>query len=265
MLIGLGYRPHLDAWLRSRPASVGCLEVTADHFFRENGGLAPASLPALRERFPLMVHGLSLSMGTPGPLDERALDAFVRVAEQAQPLWISEHVAFTRAGGIDLGHLNPVPLTEESLAVLADHAAEVQRRCRLPMLLENITAHLGPVGEMAEPVFLNRLCEASGCGLLLDVTNVLINARNRGADPYQWLGQLDLSRVRQLHAVGYAWRDGRWQDTHAAPLDEDVLELVRWVTERSPVEAVTLERDDPDSTSEELEDELRRLERAVDG
>lgn len=265
MRIGLGYRQHLDAWLRRGPASVGCLEITADHFFPEAGGLDPAELPVLGERYPLMVHGLSLSLGTPGPLDSAALEAFAAVAEAADPLWVSEHVAFTRSGRIDLGHLNPVPMTEESLGVLTEHTREVQRRCGRPMLLENITTHLGPIGEMDEPVFLNRLCESSGCGLLLDVTNVLINARNRGADPHGWLEQLDLNHVRQLHAVGYGWRDGRWQDTHAAPLDEEVLELVRWVTERAPVEVVTLERDDPESTPEELEHELRRLERAIGG
>ncbi|HEX4349427.1 MAG TPA: DUF692 family protein, partial [Verrucomicrobiae bacterium] len=133
MKIGVGYRRELSGWIESRPRGVDCLEITAEHFFHDGEG----HLAALAKQYPLFVHGLALSLGTPGPLDKKHLGKFARVVSIANPDWISDHVAFTRTAEADLGHLNPVPPTREMLDLIAVHAREISDCCGKPMLLEN--------------------------------------------------------------------------------------------------------------------------------
>jgi uncharacterized protein len=259
-LIGIAYRHALAAWIDTRPPEVRCLELTAEHFF----DVPEQRLRALASRQPVFLHGLGMSLGTPGPLDAAMLQQFVRVSKVVDPLWISEHVAFTRAADIDLGHLNPIAPDRATLDVIADHAIELSRACGKPLILENITSHLALSGDMTETEFLNRLCERANCGLLLDVTNLYINARNHGFDPRRWLRELEASRIVQLHLVGYAHHDGAWHDGHAAPVQEDLLDLAREVVAYAPtVKAVIVERDANFPPPEEMATELRRLEAAL--
>ena len=113
--------------------------------------------------------------------------------------------------------------------------------------------------------FLGRLCERADCGLLLDVTNLYINSRNHGFDPRAWLRELDPRRIVQLHVVGYSVRDGRWQDSHAEPIQDDLRELVHDVLAYAPVRSIIIERDANFPPVEELAEELRKLEVALDG
>jgi uncharacterized protein (UPF0276 family) len=237
---------------------VDCLEITAEHFFD-----APETAPASSDSLPVYVHGLGLSLGTPGGIEEEALSAFAAVVERARPKWVSDHVAYTRMGGFDLGHLNPLPKTREAVRVIADNARRVADRCRRPMLLENITSHLDPGGDMTEPDFLNAICRGGECSLLLDVTNLLINSRNLRFDPARWLDELDRERVLQLHVVGYGVENGRWVDHHSAPMQDDLLELIAEVLRRCPVESVILERDGRLSELNEITSELAKLRALV--
>jgi uncharacterized protein (UPF0276 family) len=239
MKIGVGYRRELAKWIASGPSGVDCLEITAEHFYHGE----EAELRGLSEKYHLFVHGLGLSLGTPGPLDQSRLQRFAQVSTAARAEWVSEHVAFTRTAEADLGHLNPVPPTREAVEVLAAHAREVAARCGRPLLLENITSHVRLPGELSEPAFLNELCARADCGLLLDVTNLYINSRNHGFDPWQWLCQIEAGRIRQLHIVGYSRQDGRYTDDHSQPVQEELLDLARAVVRRAPVEAIILEWD----------------------
>lgn len=259
-LIGLGYRAPLAEWIHQQPPQVQCLEVTAEHFF--DG--AQTRLGWLSDRFPLFVHGLGLSLGSPGRLDPKILENFRRVVDVSKPLWISEHVAFTRSEEVDLGHLNPIPLTRASLSVIADHAKELADVCQRPLILENITSHLAPPGDFDEPDFLNALCARAGCGLLLDVTNLFINSRNHDFDPLDWLSHLDLSSVVQTHIVGYARRDDIWYDHHAAPIQPELHELLAHVVQASPVRAIILERDADFPPTVEIARELTELEQTCE-
>ncbi|HLY11458.1 MAG TPA: DUF692 domain-containing protein [Planctomycetota bacterium] len=255
-LVGIGYRRELAGWIASRPAEIGCLEITAEHFFDADAG----RLRALRRDFPLYVHGLGLSLGTPGPLDAGALDAYARVVEAADPLHISEHLAFTRTRDVDLGHLNPVSCTRANLALLVDHARQVMDRCGKPLLLENIATALRLKGEMDEPDFLNLLCDRAGCGLLLDVTNLWINSRTFGFDPVQWLGRIETRHLVQLHIVGYTRCGDRWIDAHAEPIQRDLYDLAGEALARAPIRSVILERDENIPDPRDLAAELGELE-----
>src|SRR5437016_5664420 len=146
MKIGIGYRHELADWLDTCPPGVECLELTAEHFYVNQHRLGKVvawanNMRAVGQQIDpghsLFVHGLGLSLGTPGPLDRRRLEEFAEVAIAASAEWISEHVAFTRTAETDLGHLNPVLPTRESVRIMAEHAREVTERCGKPLLLEN--------------------------------------------------------------------------------------------------------------------------------
>ena len=256
--IGVGYRSPLNGWLEKRPQEVECLEITAEHFF--DGG--ESLLSALSQRYPLFVHGLGLSLGTPGTLCQSTLDNFVKVATIANAQWVSEHIAFTRTDEVDLGHLNPVPWSRRSLAVIVDHVAEVAERCGKPVILENITSDLQVPGCYQETEFLNLLCETSSCGLLLDITNLFINSKNHGYDAVRWLHELDPQNIVQLHVVGYSKRGNRYRDYHSERIQPEIIELLQAVLEFAPsVQAVILERDQDLDDLSAIASELQRLQR----
>ena len=258
-MVGVGYRKELAAWIDSRPAGVDCLEITAEHFFE--GGRE--RLAELSKTYRLLVHGLGLSLGTPGQLDRALLEKFGAVAAGSRAEWISEHVAFTRTSEVDLGHLNPVPPTRAMVEVIADHAREVSDHCQRPIILENITSHLRIAGELSETDFLNAICERADCGLLLDVTNLFINSRNHGFDPLRWLDEIDATRIVQLHMVGYSFEEGRYMDNHAQPIPPEILDLAAEILSKADVRAVILERDANFPGSAELNDELAKLTRLL--
>ncbi len=255
-LLGVGYRRELAAWIDTQPSEIGCLEITAEHFF--GGDLS--RVRDLRRRYPLFVHGLGLSLGTPGALHPETLDAYARVVAAADPLYITEHVAFTRTPDIDLGHLNPVAPTRANLGVLIDHAREVMDRCGKPLLLENIATALALPGDLEEPEFLNRLCDRAGCGLLLDVTNLYVNSRTFVFDPAEWMNRIEPRNIAQLHIVGYTHRAGRWIDAHAEPIQQELFDLAELALGRSTIRSVIIERDENIPAPSELAAELRGLE-----
>lgn len=254
-LIGLAFRQPLADWILTKPDVIDCLELTAEHFF--DGG--EAQLEQLRDRYPLSVHGLGLSLGTPGAIDRKTLDRFKRVADLADARWISEHIAFTKTDEVDLGHLNPVPLTSDSLQTLIDHAREVMDLCQKPLLLENITSYLRVPEEIPETEFINGLCQQAGVGLLLDVTNLFINSRNHDFDPVEWLHRVEPLIIKQLHIVGYSFADGVWHDRHCEPIQDELLELAAEVVSYAPVESIIVERDGGFPPTDRVECELKRL------
>lgn len=262
--IGVGFRRSFAEWIHSAPAEIQCVEITAEHFFARGTGEGGrlAEVTQLADKYPLYVHGLGLSLGTPGPLDRDTLDEFSRVVEAANPDWISEHVAFTRTAEVDLGHLNPICPSEQSLAVFVEHVSQLAERFKRKVILENITSHLRIKGSMTEPEFLNRLCRESGCSLLLDVTNLLINSHNHGFDPRAWLDDIAPEQIVQLHVVGYSRHNGRLNDSHAAPIQDDLLELIEHVCRYAPVQAVIIERDKDFPSTDEMTRELKKLEQA---
>jgi len=261
MQIGVGYRRELSGWIQSKPQGLDCLEITAEHFF----GRGEEHLANLADQYPLFVHGLGLSLGTPGPIQKPHLEKFARVVEIAKPEWISEHVAFTRTSEADLGHLNPVPPTREMLTVIADHARQVSEFCGKPMLLENITSHVKLTGDLSETDFFNSLCEQAGCGLLLDVTNLFVNSRNHGFDPLQWLRKMESKNIVQLHIVGYSKQDHRYVDSHSAPIQDELIALAREVVRFAPVQAIILERDEDIPDVPGIETEIAKLLRIRHG
>jgi uncharacterized protein (UPF0276 family) len=262
--VGLGYRPALRRHLTAEPRRVDFVEVIADHFLDMRPERA-AELDWLRARVPVVPHGLSLSIGSAGGLDDAYLDALARLVERLAPPWLSEHLGFTRAAGLELGHFAPLPFTREAVDVVRRNLDQARARLGVPLLLENITApFLLPGAEMTEAEFLRAVLEGSNTGLLLDLTNLYVNALNLGTDARTFLETAPLERVVEIHVAGV--RPGEVSrgeladlaDSHDAPVPEPVWALVERVVAIAPVRALVLERDGRLGEFEEIDADLRR-------
>jgi len=211
-MFGMGWRsPHYAAVLKDRPA-VDFLEVHSENFFAA-GGAAPAMLEQARSHYELSLHGVGLSLGSACGIDDSHLERLARLVQRVQPRFVSDHASFARVGsGLNAGDLLPIAFDETSLATMVSHVQQVQERLARPILVENISAYLGWAGDaLAEPEFFNELTRRSGCGLLLDVNNLVVNARNEGADVVTaaqracaWIDALRPGIVGEIHLAGHA-------------------------------------------------------------
>jgi uncharacterized protein (UPF0276 family) len=239
---GIGYRrAHRDALLAGQPREL-VLEIVPDHFFADPDAIAP-----LAERYPIVFHDVGLSIATAGAAPRERVQRIRELAARAKPLLFSDHLAITRGpSGIDLGHLAPVWLVPEVLDLVVDRVLGLQDTLGVPVALENIsTPFTIPGGAMTEPEFFARLVERTGCGLLLDVTNVLVDSRNHGFDARARVREYPLAAVRQIHlAGGRRGSDRLWVDSHDAPVEDASYALLGEVARARPdVVAIVVERD----------------------
>ncbi len=267
--VGLGLRwEFLEEVMEAEALPVAFFEVSPENYMRR-GGYFPASLAAIRARYPIVTHGLTLSIGSAEGPHREYLRELAEELRRLQPPWHSDHLCFASAGRRALHDLFPLPFCEASLRRVSERAREVQDRLGLPFALENISYYATPVEPgMSEAEFVARTIEAAGVGLLLDVNNVFVNAQNHGADPLDFLRQMPLERVSEIHVAGHAApRDGLVLDTHSTPVSSEVHQLLEWVLERTGPVPVLLERDNDVPELAELLREVALLraiyERAV--
>lgn len=224
-------------------------------------------LQLVRDAVPVLLHGIGLSLGSAEGLDRERLRHTARIAEAVSPPWFSEHIAFTRAGGVEIGHLTPLPFTREAVATVARNVAELKRALPgLPVLLENIAYTFAlPGAEMSEAEFVGAVLAESDAGLLLDLENVHANSRNHGYDPIAYLESLPLERVAEVHLAGGIEQQGQYLDTHTRAVPEASWSLLEWLAPRAPVRAVIIERDDDLPPFDDLLAEVRRAREILDG
>jgi uncharacterized protein len=260
---GIGWRPPIAADLLRAPAAVDFVEVVAET------GLASRQrereVTALADIWPVAVHGVKLSLGSTGGIDPDRARALGRISRAVRAPVISEHVAFVRAGGREIGHLTALPRTAAAVRTVARNVTAARRFLPdVPLLLENAACTVPwSDDEMTEGAFYAAIAAATGCDLLLDVANLYANAVNEGRDPRQALADFPLERAAMLHVAGGTFRDGFYVDTHAHPVPEPVLELVAMVAHRSGPILTLLERDDDFPPFAQLTDELRSLRQAL--
>jgi uncharacterized protein (UPF0276 family) len=255
---GIGYRDQFRTELFLNRSSVDFLEIVADHFLDPTPEKSN-ELDLLSGHFTLIPHGINLSIGSAEGVDMHYVEQLAQLVDRVKPPWWSEHIAFTKAGGIDIGHLTPMPFTRESVKTLCRNIFQVQRVIDRPFILENISyiVHL-PGAEMTEPEFLSEVIERTGCGLLLDVTNLHINSINFKYDPIKFLDSIPVERIVQLHFVGGKWAGDVYVDTHSEPTPEEIWDLLDEVVRRAPVRGILLERDENIPPFAELAAEVAR-------
>lgn len=228
---GVGLRaPHYQEILEQLPP-IPWLEVHSENFFGE-GGSALAQLDQVRSHYPISLHGVGLSLGTSGPLRQRHLEDLRRFVKRVEPVLVSEHLSWSAAGGRFLNDLLPLPYTEEALDVVVAHIAETQEALGRQILIENVSSYLQfSQSQLDEWEFLSLAAQRSGCGILLDVNNVHVNASNHGFSAEHFIRAIPPSLVQEVHLAGFTTRHigakAMLIDTHNRPVSDAVWHLYR--------------------------------------
>jgi Uncharacterized protein conserved in bacteria len=240
---GIGLRaPHVAEVRGSRPR-IGWLEVHSENYFVE-GGPALAALEAIRADYPVSLHGVGLSLGSADPLDVEHLARLKRLAARIEPSAISEHLCWSHVDGRHLNDLLPLPLTDESLALVCDRIDAVQFALGRALLVENVSSYLRFASDtIAEWDFVAAVASKSGCKLLLDVNNVYVNAVNHGFDPHAYLAAIPADSVAEIHLAGYDASGPCLIDTHGSRVAAPVWALYRAAIERFGLKPTLLEWD----------------------
>jgi len=235
---GVGFKPAHFYDILAAPQPLGFFEVHAENYMGA-GGPPHAQLGALRERYALSVHGVGLSIGSTRPLDRDHLARLKTLCDRYAPESFSEHLAWSSHDGIYLNDLLPLPYTRRTLARVAEHVDEVQSALGRQMLLENPSTYVRfSESNIPEVDFIAELSKRTGCGLLLDVNNVFVSARNHATEPLAYLDSFPLERVKEIHLGGH---DEDVDDagvpllidSHGSPIVEDVWMLYAHVIARA--------------------------------
>lgn len=262
--LGLGLRNvHFDAILSAAPDDLW-FEAISENFMN-SGGRPRAMLEAVAERHSVVLHGVSMSIGSTDPLDRAYLASLKRLADAIGPAWISDHLCWTGVHGRNTHDLLPLPLTEESLAHVSARVRKVQDVLERPLILENPSTYVRFAhSTISEPDFLRALAAETGCGLLLDVNNVYVSCFNAGTDPFAYLDAFPCDRVVQMHLAGHQDCGTHVIDTHDRPVRPEVWALFRTAWQRTGGAATLLEWDDRIPSFEDCLAELRKAEKHME-
>ena len=254
---GLGVRPtHYEDLLGERRGSVGWLEALTENYLLP-GGRPLHYLNRLRADYPIVLHGVSLSIGSTDPLDEAYLRDVKALAARVEPAWVSDHLCWTGVDGVNLHDLMPLPFTEEALRHVVSRVAAVQERLGRRLVLENVSSYVSFARcDMTEWEFLREVAERADCHLLLDVNNVYVSSVNHGFDPLAYLRGIPVDRVQQFHLAGHRDMGDYLIDTHDEPVCEAVWRLFQAAIERFGALSTMIERDDNIPALDVLLDEL---------
>ncbi len=273
---GIGWRhPHYAELLQTLPA-LDFLEVHSENFFGE-GGAALQVLEQARATYPVSLHGVGLALGSATGVDPWHLDQLARLAERIEPVRISDHACFARAHvkgrDVHAGDLLPIPFNQESLDVFCRNVQQVQERLQRPLLVENLSAYLTLSGsDRSETDFLRELVQRTGCGLLVDVNNIYVNALNvclstgeNAPEPVNacrhWLDQLPTEGVGEIHLAGHCVMDDIVIDDHGSRVPDSVWQLYAHAIARFGVRPTLIEWDTAIPPLDVLLDEAERARR----
>lgn len=241
---GLGLRvDHYEEILGSEP-SIDWLEILSENYMIP-GGRPLHYLERMRQRYPLVMHGVSLSIGSSAPLNRDYLARLKQLADAVSPAWISDHLCWTGVNQTNLHDLMPLPYTEEALDHVAARVREVQDYLGRRILLENVSSYVEfHDSSLSEWQFLAEIAVRSDCLILLDVNNIYVSGYNHGFDPQTYLAGIPVDRVQQIHLAGHENQGGLIIDTHDAPIIDPVWNLYADAIRRFGPVSTMIERDD---------------------
>lgn len=256
--VGLGLRTvHYSQILEAEPA-VDWFEIISDNYM-ETAGRPLYYLDAIAERYPIVMHGVALSIGSSDPLDRGYLANLRALRDRTRARWVSDHLCWTGVLGKNTHDLLPMPYTEEALAHVVARVKEVQDVLGAPLALENPSTYAEfAASPMREWEFLARMAEQADCAILLDVNNVYVSARNHGFDPKVYLDAIPFDRVVQLHVAGHTDHGTHIIDSHIGPVVDDVWKLLGEAHRRARGAPVLLEWDAEIPSFEETHAEALR-------
>lgn len=261
---GLGLRTdHYRDFVERKPA-VDWLEIISENYMVP-GGKPLHFLDTIRRDYPMVMHGVSLSIGSTDPLNTDYLRELKALIARVQPGWVSDHICWTGVDHHNLHDLLPMPYTEASLRHLVGRIGQVQEFLGRRILLENVSSYVTyAADEMAEWEFVAELARRADCELLFDVNNVYVSARNHGFDPRVYVDAMPVERVRQIHLAGHEDHGDFVIDTHDHPVRDEVWELYRYTIARMGAMPTMIERDDDIPPLDELIAELAQARLVAD-
>ena len=262
--VGIGFRKSLKKSIFSHHKAIDFLEIITDQYIKPSL-FQRIELSQLKQLFPLVPHSLNLSLASADGLDSDYLKEVASVVRAVRPPWWSDHISMTRGGPLDIGHLAPVPFTHEFIQLIQNNIREVKKAIHTPFVLENISYTHKFYNEISESRFLTEIVEGSDSGMLLDLMNLYANSRNHGYDPYQFLEEIPLERVVQVHVIGGHLERGLIVDSHSSATPSEVWDLLRYVAKRVQIKALLLEWDDRFPNFEIILNELAIAKEILNG
>lgn len=254
---GVGLRPsHYPHW-HAKKDDLPWLEVMADNYLFQRGGPGLAHLDRIASRARCLVHGVGLSIAGQDPIDDEYVRELRALCERVDAKVVSDHLCFTRSSGRQSYDLLPIPFTAAMLQHVAERVAYVQEILGRRLALENVSSYVSfRESECSEMEFMRALCERTGCGILLDVNNIYVSARNHGHSALAEVARIDSRHVMQYHVAGHTEREGYLHDTHDQPVSDDVWNLCAHVLALVGARPFVLEYDGENASAEELEREI---------
>ena len=257
--VGLGLRKPIAKATLEANELLDWLEITPENFMSKGGRTSKLLGDAL-EAFPIVSHGVNLSIASPDSFDELYLSELEQLFERVNPPWFSDHLCIARLEEVYINDLLPILKTKESLQILVDRVNYIQDRFQRPFLLENISYYMElEANSLREADFIAELVDKADCGLLLDVNNVYVNQQNLGQDAHEFLSHIPLNRVVQIHMAGHSETPHGLVDTHGSEIVEPVWDLLDWTLARCRPCGVMIERDNNIPAFETLAKEIERL------
>lgn len=265
---GLGLRsPHIQDILAGK-SSADWFEALSENYMgvpRVGYGYALRHLEAIRKDKPIVLHGVSLSIGSTDPLDKDYLQRLKTLMEKIEPQWMSDHLCWTGIEGNNSHDLLPLPYTHETIDHLSNRIDEVQNYLGRRFILENVSSYMEyKNSEMSEWEFLNELVKKTDCGLLVDVNNIYVSSRNHNFDPYAYIDAIPWENVAQIHLAGFTDRGNILIDTHDHPVCSEVWEMLEYVYNQYGFTPTMIEWDDNIPPLQELEGELNKARKTYE-
>ena len=254
---GVGLRTEHYAAFESEPQPrVDWLEILSENYMVP-GGAPLWHLDRIRQDFPMVMHGVSLNIGSSDPLNPHYLRDLKTLVQRVQPAWVSDHLCWTGVNGLNMHDLLPLPYTQTMLRHVSDRIQRVQDFLGQRLVIENPSTYVAfAANEMPEWAFMGELLRLADCELLLDVNNVYVSSVNHRFDPHLYIDAIPAARVRQIHLAGHETQDGYLIDTHDHPVCEAVWQLYGYALQHCGPVPTMIERDDHIPELHELLDEL---------
>jgi uncharacterized protein (UPF0276 family) len=256
---GLGLRTeHYEDVLQTHPP-VDWFEILSENYMVD-GGKPIHYLTQIRELYPMVMHGVSMSIGSVEPLNMDYLKQLKALIQRVEPVWISDHLCWTGVNGLNLHDLMPLPYTEEAIAHVVERVSRVQDFLGHQILLENVSSYVTySDSQISEWEFLREIAERADCLILLDINNIYVSAFNHNFDPISYLQAMPVKRVYQFHLAGHTRQDNLIIDTHDHPIADPVFDLYAHAVQRFGRVSTMIERDDNIPPLAELLDELDQV------
>lgn len=257
---GIGFRKNLYNELVFDHSNIDFIEIIGEHYLNLSQS-SKEEISELMSEYTIIPHFIGCSIGSAEGVDLNYIEKVAQFIDLIKPPYWSEHVSFTECHGVEIGHLTPLPYSQEALDVFSKNIEAIQSIIHTPLVLENITyAIQDPIQEMTEPQFLNQLFkENQNVGMLLDITNLFVNSSNHNFDSKEWLRELNTEQVLQIHYVGAEKRNGIWIDNHSSPTQDEIWQIMKEIKSLCPnLKASVLERDNHFESTNQLRQETKK-------